>query len=491
MTDERELQHLKEQLRIKNSEIKRLASDKEKQDEKIQFLQDSTQKRIQALQVQVDEQNDEIEYHKRQKETVTKEDAKPQQEAPKPSAPKAKPQPDDAVQMDRNQKALQILKELKTKNDRLSLRLAHEQEERDRLTKEKGVLAREIRRLQNEPTPQPGDNLKEKVRSLEMQMKQAELRQEELLREKDMIITGYEKAVESVDQNGHASPTTVKKLAEDLQALKKEKVKLEETLEREKKRFETKLSRKLEQMGGEIEQEVKKKLARRAKKSGPPPEAEESTGDWITTYADMATLLMTFFILYFSLGQMNIQKIKDAIERGGLPGELKHIIESQESQTTLEASAGMREERIVKDLEELIMQIQAETGFEMNAGEDRIVLKLPGETLFKPGSAEIDLEKSREALNKIVTVAKIYPAYKIKVQGHTDDSPIRSDRFPTNWELSSARASAVLRVFLDKNISPQRVTASGYADAFPIADNDTDRGRRINRRVEIVLEKQN
>ena len=88
------------------------------------------------------------------------------------------------------------------------------------------------------------------------------------------------------------------------------------------------------------------------------------------------------------------------------------------------------------------------------------------------------------------TSHKKYPKYKIQIKGHTDDVPIDSDKFPTNWELSAARATAVLRYFLDKNVSALRLTASGYADTFPLADNSSELGRKMNRRVEIVLEKE-
>ncbi|HBP10772.1 MAG TPA: flagellar motor protein, partial [Nitrospina sp.] len=84
-----------------------------------------------------------------------------------------------------------------------------------------------------------------------------------------------------------------------------------------------------------------------------------------------------------------------------------------------------------------------------------------------------------------------YPDYKIHIQGHTDDDPISTERFPTNWELSAARATAVLRYFFDKGVEPEKMTATGYADTFPLASNDTDQGRTINRRVEFVLEKEN
>jgi chemotaxis protein MotB len=74
------------------------------------------------------------------------------------------------------------------------------------------------------------------------------------------------------------------------------------------------------------------------------------------------------------------------------------------------------------------------------------------------------------------------------VEGHTDSNPISTQRFPSNWELSSARASSVVRLFIESGVAPDRLTAAGYADQRPIAENNTEAGRARNRRVAIMLE---
>ena len=120
----------------------------------------------------------------------------------------------------------------------------------------------------------------------------------------------------------------------------------------------------------------------------------------------------------------------------------------------------------------------------------RLIYRVPGNTLFESGEAYLKKE-ARNVLEKIVGVTLQYPKYKINIQGHTDDIPISSDRFPTNWELSASRATAVLRFFIDKGIEPERLTATGYSDIFPLVSNETELGRAKNRRVEFVLEKEN
>ena len=94
-----------------------------------------------------------------------------------------------------------------------------------------------------------------------------------------------------------------------------------------------------------------------------------------------------------------------------------------------------------------------------------------------------------EALKQIANVLKEFSDRRFQVEGHTDNVPMKSARFPSNWELSTARASAVAR-FFDKEggISPQRLTACGYSYYRPVAPNDTPEGRSQNRRIEIILE---
>ena len=121
--------------------------------------------------------------------------------------------------------------------------------------------------------------------------------------------------------------------------------------------------------------------------------------------------------------------------------------------------------------------------------EEKVVLTVPSVSLFKPGRADLQQE-GRPALDRVIETVKKQKGFKTHIQGHTDDVPIFTDRFPTNWELSAARATAVLRYFIDKGIEPEKLTATGYADTFPLASNDSEIGRSSNRRVEFVLEKE-
>ena len=132
--------------------------------------------------------------------------------------------------------------------------------------------------------------------------------------------------------------------------------------------------------------------------------------------------------------------------------------------------------------------VRTQISLESGNNSSRVVLRIPGRTLFKPGSADLD-KAGWPALTKVAEILKNYPNYKINIQGHTDDYPISSESFPTNWELSAVRATAVLRFLNDKGIDPKNMTATGYADTFPLGPNTTVEERSKNRRVEFVLEK--
>jgi chemotaxis protein MotB len=109
--------------------------------------------------------------------------------------------------------------------------------------------------------------------------------------------------------------------------------------------------------------------------------------------------------------------------------------------------------------------------------------------LFRPGAAVLRPE-SRDTLEQIVAVLQTLPGYLFRIEGHTDDVPISGggrDRWPTNWELSAARAAAVVRYLQERRIPPEQLVASGYAFYRPLAPNDTPEGRAQNRRVEITV----
>lgn len=117
---------------------------------------------------------------------------------------------------------------------------------------------------------------------------------------------------------------------------------------------------------------------------------------------------------------------------------------------------------------------------------NRMVVELPDNVLFDSGEAELKPE-GQATLAEVAQVLRSIEGRHFQVAGHTDNVPIRSRRFPSNWELSTARAVTVTRYLIEQGIPPERISAAGYADTQPVESNDTEAGRARNRRIEIQL----
>ena len=247
----------------------------------------------------------------------------------------------------------------------------------------------------------------------------------------------------------------------------------------------------LEAQKAKLDEEWRKKFEEAALNADKPKE-KKSSGDgevpgdyipggvepWMATFADMVTLLMVFFVLFYSVEKDNTEKFKSAIdmmvEEDGPDGlaKIMKVVDSTEIMQNL------------KEMRDATKAAQAEESV-----EDRIVLRVPGLNLFKKKSAKLTPE-ARPVLNEIVKIIKTKGKnHKIFIQGHTDDVPIHTAKYESNWELSAVRATAVLRHFYDKGIDPEKLTATGYADTFPMVPNNTKEGRAKNARIEFVLEK--
>ena len=114
-------------------------------------------------------------------------------------------------------------------------------------------------------------------------------------------------------------------------------------------------------------------------------------------------------------------------------------------------------------------------------------MRVKGQLLFQPGSADVR-QSARKLLANVAQVMNKFKFY-LTVEGHSDNQPIQTARFPSNWELSAARASSVLRSLVSMGVPPRRVSAVGYASNYPIASNSNEEGRNKNRRVEFVFTK--
>lgn len=116
----------------------------------------------------------------------------------------------------------------------------------------------------------------------------------------------------------------------------------------------------------------------------------------------------------------------------------------------------------------------------------RMVIQLPQDILFASGSATLGSE-GRDVIAQVGEVLADFPDRRFQVEGHTDNVPISTERFPSNWELSSARALAVVRLLTQQGVAPENVSGAAYGEHQPVAPNDDRESRRLNRRIEIVM----
>ena len=215
---------------------------------------------------------------------------------------------------------------------------------------------------------------------------------------------------------------------------------------------------------------------------------------WMTTFGDMMTLLLVFFVLLYSFSSMDVEKFKGFIS--ALQSQLG-ILEGGKTITpnpnidagTLGADYAQAPENIRQIMKELDNYIKKNgLGDRVNVENKRkgLVISLTGEILYEQGRANIR-EQGREVLAMISDILKDVPN-DIMIEGHTDNVPIRTDEFPSNWELSTARAVNVIKFLIEeRNFEPARLSAAGYSEYRPAAENNTAAGRAENRRVEVVV----
>jgi chemotaxis protein MotB len=229
-----------------------------------------------------------------------------------------------------------------------------------------------------------------------------------------------------------------------------------------------------------------------AKKKKCPEEVSEK---WAIPYADFLTLLLCLFIALFAMAQAGKQAALEYAQafakafgmrlvpfQESLP---KQILPQPVVPRSEPTEKGRRIQRQIRELEEMLKRMGLEGEFKVSYEVIGIRLILQEKILFSSGSAEIKPE-TYPILDKLYEILKDLPN-PVEVEGHTDSIPISTEKFPSNWELSTARASSIVRYFIAKGINPERLKASGYADTKPIATNATPEGRAQNRRVEIVI----
>ncbi len=210
---------------------------------------------------------------------------------------------------------------------------------------------------------------------------------------------------------------------------------------------------------------------------------------WLLTYADLITLLLAFFVVMYSMSQVDAKKFGELTEEiaGRLkvgPSVLKHPDPKADIGHGLLKLGNLK--TIQQKIQNRFKHLNQIKGIETEITERGLVIHVMESLLFQSGEASLQ-ERSKEVLAQIADVVRFLPNH-IRVEGHTDDQTISTPRFPSNWELSASRATQVVRYYVEEaGFGPERLSALGYGAYRPIRANNSIENRAANRRVDVVI----
>jgi len=215
----------------------------------------------------------------------------------------------------------------------------------------------------------------------------------------------------------------------------------------------------------------------------------------MTTYSDLITQILIFFVLLFSFSSIDKSKFNAAmlslqgslgIIDGGMVIHEGDFIEGGEVEELLISAQEQQEFELLQEEVEEIVTEENLKGVQVNLDERGLVIRLIEGVLFDSGKADIK-DEAKDILDKLAPLLKETHKH-IRIEGHTDNLPIHTREFPSNWELSTARAVNVVKYMIEKhNFSPYILSAAGYGEYRPIAPNDSAKNRSLNRRVDIII----
>ena len=218
-------------------------------------------------------------------------------------------------------------------------------------------------------------------------------------------------------------------------------------------------------------------------------EEKENRERWLLTYADLITLLMIFFVVMYAISAVDVKKFQALAQALTFQfGGGRTIIGEFQGTSTIQlpAPSASSLETLREDTQELLDKRGLQRNSSASVQPRGLEITLANDLVFTPASAII----SPRARRHLVALGKLLSETggMVRVEGHTDNTPIHSAEFPSNWQLSAMRAANIAQVLVEQGgIDPRRITAVGLADSRPIASNGTQEGRLKNRRVMIVI----
>ncbi|MCB0262036.1 MAG: OmpA family protein [Calditrichaeota bacterium] len=186
------------------------------------------------------------------------------------------------------------------------------------------------------------------------------------------------------------------------------------------------------------------------------PENLETGDEWLTSYSDLMTLLMTFFVLLASISSIDASKFEQVAN--SMSNAVGDVDTPQKSL-----------EEVYKDVNTMLTEENLSAEVKAEKTPQGVAISVPGAYLFQSGSADIS-PQAQPLIKRIAEIIRSVP-YNVAIEGHTDDVPIQTREFPSNWELSAARASGIVRFLIDQGIYSRRLRAVGFSDTQPIVPN--------------------
>lgn len=204
----------------------------------------------------------------------------------------------------------------------------------------------------------------------------------------------------------------------------------------------------------------------------------DSDSNWLITLSDVLSLLLVFFMMFFVMTKNTKQQ--DNAEQAKAQSLINPV-------TVMPQPIDVVRERITDEVTSEINNLSLNGDVSVKAIDKEIIITMKENVSFNPGEALI-LKRSEIILDNIASIIEKYPVFMVEIVGHTDNVPIKTSLYPSNWELSVGRSTSVLKYFINKHgIDPSRLSIKGNADQHAIVPNDTPENRAQNRRVEIRL----
>ncbi|QAY67379.1 flagellar motor protein MotB [Paenibacillus protaetiae] len=230
---------------------------------------------------------------------------------------------------------------------------------------------------------------------------------------------------------------------------------------------------------------------------------------WLLPYSDLMTLLLALFIVLYSMSSVDVKKFEEmsqafkitfnngngllqnpsVVKAGEDPEKKKQDADDQDKKNQQSLAKQEQEdlEKLKKQVDEYIKSHGLTSDLATKLNQSQLMITISDKALFASGSAEVKPE-SRSLANAISTMLQNYTDYEIVVSGHTDNQPISTQAFKSNWDLSSSRAIRFMDILLQNpKLKPERFSAIGYGEYRPVDTNDTEAGRAKNRRVEVSI----